>query len=79
MKKAKKPSPLLIDILGVQKPWAQTINKCAPAPPPKPDFTDEELRCIYKEVSTISWQREEFYDARRSLLKKLDIYLKVGP
>jgi hypothetical protein len=77
MKKAKKPSSPRIDILKNVRAVRDFTG--APRPTPKPDFTDEELRCIYKEVSTISWQREEFYDARRSLLKKLDIYLKVGP
>jgi len=70
----KPKSNRLMDILD--GPWGVSSRHAESKPKrmPRPTFTDEELRCIHKEITTIAWQREEFYDARRTLIAKLDAY-----
>ncbi len=40
-------------------------------------FTMEEVRVLYDDLRTLPWQPERGYDARRSLLKKLEALLQM--
>lgn len=37
----------------------------------EPDFTEQELRCIHREIFQSPWCGETFYDERRSIIRKL--------
>lgn len=41
-----------------------------------PEFTPDELRCIHKEIASVSWNSERFYEERKSVVQKLDRYFK---
>lgn len=43
---------------------------------PTLNFTTQELRAIHRELVNLGWNSEAFYQERKEVVKKLDLFFK---